>query len=158
MAGDRRTERTGHEPAQAGRPHAPITGAILRQRCRFEPAEIDGLLRHPLLAPMLRDLVLITGEGVLGFVSSDSSNLIAPDGGLRPTDGSPLRIVALPVDLLDSGEWADLQHTLFANRRTQVFGQLFRELTRRQQTKSTTNPPRGATPDTRSRPAEPVAS
>lgn len=61
------------------------TGApIYRRGCvsgdRFEPAEVEDLLRHLLPAPMLRDLVLNNRRGVLGFAFSDSSSLIAPHG------------------------------------------------------------------------------
>ena len=33
----------------------------------FEPREIADLLRHPILAPMLRDLVLVDSAGALGL-------------------------------------------------------------------------------------------
>lgn len=93
----------------------------------FEPAELDELLRHPVLAPLLRDLVLVTEEGVIGFAGAGARELTGPDGVVRAADGSRLR-VAHPVDLLASGEWADFQHAAFTERRRQPFRQLFREL------------------------------
>ncbi|WP_116949931.1 DUF5724 domain-containing protein [Jiangella endophytica] len=103
----------------------------LEQACAdgeaFEPAELDDLLRHPVLATLLRDLVLVTEEGVLGFAGPDAWTLVGSDGEPRPADGSRLR-VAHPVDLLESGEWAELQHAAFTGRRQQPFRQLFREL------------------------------
>ncbi|SDT56538.1 DUF5724 domain-containing protein [Jiangella sp. DSM 45060] len=93
----------------------------------FEPAEFDELLRHPVLAPLLRDLVVVTEEGVLGFAGAGARELVGPNGVARPADGSRLR-VAHPVDLLESGEWADFQHAVFTERRRQPFRQLFREL------------------------------
>ena len=76
---------------------------------------------------MLRDLVVVTSEGILGLPGVDGKSLTGPDGSARPTDGSALRI-AHPVDLLASGEWADFQHAAFSSKRTQPFRQLFREL------------------------------
>jgi hypothetical protein len=91
----------------------------------FEPDELADLLRHPILAPMLRDLVLVDGEGVVGFPLG-GKNLAAADGSERTAVGA-LR-VAHPTDLLASGEWPDLQHALMVGERRQPFKQLFREL------------------------------
>ncbi|TIC89179.1 DUF4132 domain-containing protein [Nocardioides sp. GY 10113] len=91
----------------------------------FEPAELADLQRHPVLAPMLRDLVLVDGAGRVGFARPDGM-LGAADGTARPATGS-LRI-AHPTDLLGSGEWPDLQHALMGAERRQPFKQLFREL------------------------------
>ena len=94
---------------------------------RFEPDELAELLRHPVLAPMLRTLVVVSDEGVTGFPGADPGALLGPNGVRRPVDGSPLRL-AHPVDLLAGGEWPELQHEVFAARRPQPFRQLFREL------------------------------
>lgn len=91
----------------------------------FETDELTGLLRHPILAPMLRELVLVDEEGVLGF-PVDATTLATADGGTRVSSGV-LRI-AHPVHLLASGEWPDLQHVLMSQERRQPFKQLFREL------------------------------
>lgn len=91
----------------------------------FETDELGGLLRHPILAPMLRELVLVDQEGVLGF-PLDATTLGTADGGTQAAHGA-LRI-AHPVDLLASGEWPDLQHVLMVEERRQPFKQLFREL------------------------------
>ncbi|GAA1791808.1 DUF4132 domain-containing protein [Planosporangium flavigriseum] len=103
----------------------------LEQSCvrgeRFNVDELADLLLHPVLAPMLRDLVFVSDEGVVGFASPDARLLVGPDDEERPVDGSALR-VAHPVDLLASGEWPQLQHALFTRRRVQPFRQLFREL------------------------------
>lgn len=91
----------------------------------FEPDELAELLQHPILAPMLRDLVLVDAEGVVGFPLGGTT-LSGPDGAER----SPVAAVrvAHPVDLLSSGEWPDFQHALMAGQRRQPFRQLFREL------------------------------
>ena len=94
---------------------------------RLELDEFAELLRHPVLAPMLRTLVVVSDEGIAGFPSDDLHVIVAPGGRRRPVDGSALRI-AHPVDLLAGGEWPELQHELFAAQRRQPFRQLFREL------------------------------
>lgn len=91
----------------------------------FEPAELADLLEHPILAPMVRELVLVDDEGLVGFPVS-GRRLAAPDGTERAPVGT-LR-VAHPVDLLASGEWPDFQHALMTGERRQPFKQLFREL------------------------------
>lgn len=91
----------------------------------FDGDELAGLLRHPIIAPMLNDLVLVDDQGVMGFPRGGTS-LSAPDGTERVAAGG-LRI-AHPVDLLSSGEWAEFQHVVMAAERRQPFKQLFREL------------------------------
>ncbi|MFN8190955.1 MAG: DUF5724 domain-containing protein [Nocardioidaceae bacterium] len=91
----------------------------------FEPHELADLLQHPILAPMLRELVLVDDEGIVGFPLG-GTNLAGPDGSERASVG-PLR-VAHPNDLLTSGEWPDFQHALMVDERRQPFKQLFREL------------------------------
>jgi hypothetical protein len=93
----------------------------------FDRDEYASLVRHPVLAPMLRDLVLVSEEGVAGFATEDPSAVLGPGGEERPLDGSRLR-VAHPVDLLSGQEWPEFQHDVFAARRRQPFKQLFREL------------------------------
>lgn len=94
---------------------------------RFELDEIAELLRHPVLAPMLQTLVLVSDEGIAGFPSADADVLLNPGGEPRRVEGSAVRI-AHPVDLLAGGGWPELQHELFAAQRRQPFRQLFREL------------------------------
>lgn len=91
----------------------------------FGPAELADLLGHPILAPMLRELVLVDDEGLVGFPVS-GSRLAAADGTERAARGT-LR-VAHPVDMLPSGDWPDFQHALMVGERRQPFKQLFREL------------------------------
>ncbi|GAB3862705.1 DUF4132 domain-containing protein [Nocardioides maradonensis] len=91
----------------------------------FEPHELADLLQHPIIAPMLRELVLVDDEGIVGFPLG-GTNLAGPDGSERTSVGA-LR-VAHPNDLLTSGEWPDFQHALMVDERRQPFKQLFREL------------------------------
>jgi hypothetical protein len=111
---------------QAGRMRRSLEASCVTGE-RFEPGEFAELLRHPVLAPMLRNLALVSDEGVTGFASDDPQVLLGPNAERRPLDGSALRI-AHPVDLLTGGEWPELQHELFAAQRRQPFRQLFREL------------------------------
>jgi hypothetical protein len=103
----------------------------LEQACvsghSFSVTEFAQLLRHPILGRMLRDVVLISDEGMIGFAGADAGHLLGPDGQPRVLDGSPL-MIAHPIDLLRSGEWPDLQHRIFSAGRRQPFRQLFREL------------------------------
>jgi hypothetical protein len=87
--------------------------------------EVDDLLGHPVLAPMLRELVLVDAEGRVGFPLG-GGRLASYDGSERAASG--LLRVAHPVDLLASGEWPGLQHAVMTAGRTQPFKQLFREL------------------------------
>lgn len=104
--------------------------ASLEQACvggeSFTADEYAELFSHPMLAPLLRDLVVVSSEGVIGF-ADDAGHVLSPDGDRVPLDASPVR-VAHPLDLLASGSWPDFQHRLFAARRTQPFKQVFREL------------------------------
>lgn len=109
---------------QVRRMRASLESACIRGET-FDFDELAGLQRHPLLAPMLRDLVLVDAEGFVGFPQEDGQ-LSTPVGAQRTAVG-PLRI-AHPVDLLASGEWPELQHALMSAERRQPFKQLFREL------------------------------
>jgi Family of unknown function (DUF5724)/Domain of unknown function (DUF4132) len=111
---------------QAGRMRRSLEASCVTGE-RFEPDEFAELLAHPVLAPMLRTLVVVTDEGVTGFPADDPQVLLGPAGEKRALDGSALRI-AHPVDLLAGGQWPDLQHELFTAGRRQPFRQLFREL------------------------------
>jgi len=76
---------------------------------------------------MLRDVVLVSAESLVGFATDSSDTLVDEDGALIQIDGSPMR-VAHPLDLLRSGRWPAFQHVPFAQKRKQPFRQLFREL------------------------------
>lgn len=91
----------------------------------FDAVELGELLTHPILAPMLHELVLVDTEGLAGFPVS-GNRFAGPDGTERAPIGA-LR-VAHPADLLASGEWPEFQHALMAGERRQPFKQLFREL------------------------------
>lgn len=110
---------------QASRMRASLEASCVSGE-RFERGDLGDLLAHPMIAPMLHQLVLVSDEGVLGF-AADPDHVRDASGEAQGLDGSAVRI-AHPVDLLRSGSWPDLQHALFADRRTQPFRQVFREL------------------------------
>ncbi|MFT4189818.1 MAG: DUF5724 domain-containing protein [Aeromicrobium sp.] len=110
--------------SQAKRMRASLEAACVLGDA-FEGSELDDLLGHPILAPMLRDLVLVDEEGRVGF-PVDGRTLASAEGEERAASGA-LRI-AHPVDLSASGEWPEFQHALMVAGRRQTFKQVFREL------------------------------
>ena len=110
---------------QGSRMRASLEAACVSGEA-FSTTELADLFAHPMIAPLLRDLVVVSDEGVIGF-ADDARHVLTGDGDRVPLDGSPVRI-AHPVDLLASDAWPDLQHRLFTDRRRQAFKQVFREL------------------------------
>ncbi|WP_430644978.1 DUF5724 domain-containing protein [Agromyces sp. GXS1127] len=110
---------------QAGRMRRSLEDACVLGDA-FDAAELATLLAHPVLAPMIRSLVLVDAEGVAGFATDDPAVLRGPDGSLRAV-ARGLRI-AHPLDLLASGEWPEFQHELVSKGVRQPFKQAFREL------------------------------
>jgi hypothetical protein len=100
--------------------HACVTGD------RMQIDEVAEMLRHPVLRPMLRDLVLVADDGTMGFTSERPDRLVDEHGRELQVEGA-LRI-AHPVDLLASARWHDFQRVVFEQERRQPFRQLFREL------------------------------
>ncbi|MBT0566199.1 DUF4132 domain-containing protein [Williamsia sp. CHRR-6] len=102
--------------------------AVLGDPC--EPGEIAALAEHPIIAPMLADLVMVDSEGFVGFFggSDGTTSVTLMDGDGQAQRAMGAVRVAHPIDLLASGEWPALQHAVMAQRRTQPFKQLFREL------------------------------
>jgi uncharacterized protein DUF5724/uncharacterized protein DUF4132 len=93
----------------------------------FRPKEISDFTRHPLLWPMLENLVFAQGRS-LGYLSEDGGALLGFDGGSTPVDpGESLRL-AHPHDLLAAGQWNEWQRECFLHERIQPFKQVFREL------------------------------
>jgi hypothetical protein len=92
---------------------------------RFTPDELQQLHRHPVLRPMLANLVFTDGEQ-MGFPVAEGRELVTPDG---TTAATPAGIrVAHPSDFLAAGDWDAWQRHCFEDQRTQPFKQLFREL------------------------------
>ncbi|MEC1177794.1 DUF4132 domain-containing protein [Metasolibacillus meyeri] len=81
----------------------------------FTSGEIKGLLEHPVLAPMLAKLYIVS-DSIIGLIKD-----------LELADDAEARI-AHPYDLYASKKWAAIQHEVFANEIIQPFKQIFREL------------------------------
>jgi Family of unknown function (DUF5724)/Domain of unknown function (DUF4132) len=98
---------------QAARVRAALEAAMVTQDA-FPAADFAELRRHPVLAPMLAQLVWVTEGGQT--VSMEEGHL---DGPLR---------IAHPVDFVADGSWVSWQERTFAAGRRQPFKQAFREL------------------------------
>lgn len=117
-------ERAAALRVQVRRVRASLEAACVRGDA-LEPAELAELGDHPAVGPMLRDLVLVDGQGRVGFPTG-GSDLVDAAGEVFAGQG--LLRVAHPVDLLASGQWPELQHAVMVGSRRQPFKQLFREL------------------------------
>ena len=99
---------------------------------RFSVDELIQLGNHPVLAPMLNQLILVGDFAEAGSPDRDlgyleQTGLRHHDGTLRAIHSQTLR-VAHPYDLLQSGEWTLWQQDCFNQSRAQPFKQVFREL------------------------------
>ena len=93
----------------------------------IEGEELVELSNHPLLAPMLSNLVFI-GDGILGRPGDGGQTLIDAEQNKEPVKkGEKLRI-AHPYDLYVAKQWSLWQHNCFAREVIQPFKQVFREL------------------------------
>jgi hypothetical protein len=117
-----------------------ITRQVSRMResleaamCRgdlFCGAELASLLEHPVLRPLLRNLVFIEAEGnepVLGYPVGDDRLQDCDGATIALSPDTRLRI-AHPYDLLHTGRWDRWQKDCFLRERVQPFKQVFREL------------------------------
>ena len=112
---------------QATRVRASLEAAMVAQDA-FTLADLAGLSRHPVVAPMLAALVWVTEDGVTRLLGNGFGVLpdTVPGGSRRPPAG-PLR-VAHPVHFVADGTWVAWQERLFRSGRRQPFKQVFREL------------------------------
>lgn len=111
---------------QARRMRASLEEAAVRGD-RFTAEELLELCRHPVLLPMIEQLVFVTDEGILGMPRSGGRVLLDHTGTEQASDGSASRI-AHATDLLASGDWSAWQRSCFEQRVRQPFKQVFREL------------------------------
>jgi hypothetical protein len=93
----------------------------------FSREELVRLCRHPLLRPMLEQLILVCPNG-MGYLVDEAHSLFTHSGVCIPTRAEDMFQIAHPVDLLKSGEWHIWQHECFIAERIQPFKQVFREL------------------------------
>ena len=91
----------------------------------FTFGELSALSAHPVVYPMLKNLVLISGDTV-GFLAD---NGLVNDNGTIQTLGDSAEIkIAHPFDLYSKSCWRAYQKYLFENKIAQPFRQVFREL------------------------------
>jgi hypothetical protein len=93
----------------------------------FSVEELEGLSQNPVIYPLLQNLVF-KSDNKLGYFSNnalfDSENR---KFAMLPEDKC---IIAHPVHLYESGEWAAFQQDIFDRKIVQAFKQVFRELYR----------------------------
>jgi hypothetical protein len=93
----------------------------------FTGAELCALMEHPLLRPMLSNLVLV-GDAIAGYPVQGGRVLEDHAGGVEPVKPSERLRVAHPQDLLPAASWHRWQKDCFVRERIQPFKQVFREL------------------------------
>jgi len=117
------TERRTQLTRQASRIRHSLEASMIAGE-RFERADLDVLDRHPVVSPMLEQLLFVDDSDRIarrrcgGQFESVNGAPVASDGRLR---------LAHPVDLL-TAEWAGWQSALFDDATRQPFRQAFREL------------------------------
>lgn len=97
----------------------------MEDRVEFCHSELVSLLDHPVVEPMLRNLVLVS-ENAHGFIHIDGLRGVSGDVHILAHDAT-IRI-AHPYDLYEVGCWRDYQSYLYENQITQPYRQIFREL------------------------------
>ena len=121
------TARKTEIERQASRMRLSLEGAMCRGD-EFSGAELTVLLEHPVLAPMLRSLVLIGPDGLAGYPASGGAALAGLGGTETALDKKARLRLAHPHDLFLGGRWPEWQHECFTRERIQPFKQVFREL------------------------------
>lgn len=111
------TDRRKTLRQQAQRMRSALEEAMQRGDA-FQTEEVERLMAHPGLAPMLRNLVFIGESGAAGFLD-ERGRLAGEQDRLT---------IAHPHDLLTRGDWPHWQHAVMSDERVQPFKQVFREL------------------------------
>jgi Family of unknown function (DUF5724)/Domain of unknown function (DUF4132) len=107
-----------------------IRFALEQFMCRGETVtgvELQELMKHPILAPMLGGLV-VAGDGVLGYPVHEGKALQDYAGNKEALKRDEKIRIAHPVDLWPAAKWHAWQKDCFAKERIQPFKQVFREL------------------------------
>jgi hypothetical protein len=119
-------ERKQQLVRQSSRMRGSLEEAMVRGDV-FLASELQDLFKHPLLAPMLGQLVLI-GEGVIGYPAAGGTALETHDGNSTRLEQGDMLRVAHPYDLYCSNEWHHWQRDCYLDHRVQPFKQVYREL------------------------------
>lgn len=120
------TDRKRALSKQTSRMRAALEQAMI-QGTTFRVSELRDLLEHPLLKPMVTQLIFI-GNKKAGYLSPDGKYLEDYDGEYQSIRANEKLRLAHPYDLLESGNWHEWQHDCFIYERVQPFKQVFREL------------------------------
>jgi hypothetical protein len=119
-------ERYQEIERQAARMRRSLEQAMCRGD-RFTARELQELLQHPVLKPMLRALIF-SGDGAIGYPAEGGRALEGHDGSTIAIDPETFLRIAHPYDLLHTEEWTQWQRDCFLRERVQPFKQVFREL------------------------------
>ncbi|OZI13020.1 hypothetical protein CEW92_03620 [Bacillaceae bacterium SAS-127] len=91
----------------------------------FQLGELQALLRHPVISPLLKTLVVKVDQ-YLGYVQEDGLRTLTD--GLLQMDPEKTAILAHPYHLYEAKQWRTFQQDLFEKKVQQPFKQVFREL------------------------------
>ena len=110
-----------------------VRQSLEESMCRgdsFSSAELQALFAHPVLAPMLSQLVFMveTEPGCMGYPVARGRLLEDHAGTRRLVDPDASLRLAHPHDLLAGSNWTACQRECFVHERIQPFKQIFREL------------------------------
>ena len=119
-------ERRLEVERQGSRMRASLERAMCRGD-RFTGTELRELYAHPVLAPMLRNLVFVAQTGC-GYPTDGGTALAALDERITRVNETEILALAHPYDLLHTGEWHRWQQDCFRRERIQPFKQVFREV------------------------------
>jgi hypothetical protein len=111
---------------QAARTRRSLEAAMIRGE-GFTGAELGDLLRHPVLKPMLQQLVFVNADGEMGYPMGDGSALADLRGRKTAVPPTACLRIAHPHDFLNQ-DWHLWQRDCFQHERIQPFKQIFREL------------------------------
>ncbi|MBK8021227.1 MAG: DUF4132 domain-containing protein [Chloroflexi bacterium] len=116
--------------ADISRQHSRMRASLeeaMNRADRFTVGELRRLLAHPVLAPMLENVVFI-GDGVIGYPVEGGAALQHHSGGVTAVTVNDSLSIAHAYDLYQTGEWHLWQRECFIAERIQPFKQVFREL------------------------------
>lgn len=111
---------------QASRTRLSLEGAMVRGDV-FSGKEIESLYGHPVLKPMLQQLLLIREDGLLGYPVKGGTSLAGTEDSQLSIKSTDQLRLAHPHDLLEK-DWHVWQRSCFLHKRIQPFKQIFREL------------------------------
>lgn len=93
----------------------------------FHASELADLMQHPILRPMLEDLVFVAGNKI-GYPSRDGQQLLDTAGKHHKLTADDTLRIAHPYDIYATDAWSAWQQECFVRERIQPFRQVFREL------------------------------